>query len=540
MLTPLVAAEAGWIATVKVLVLDQFGEPVANHRVTFSVSGTAQFSEGCEQEALDWADQLIAERIVTMPDTYSCEPDAFERDAYTDSKGVAAFTYSRSELGQDVVEVWKGGPALVTWSSQSQSVEVPSEAPTPGTLPSPTPPDPTAPTPTHYVMLTPAVVAQTYRNATVKVLVLDQFGEPVTNHKITFLVTGTTEVTQNCVQQPLDSAAELIIKAPDTYYCPRDFFYLDAYTDSKGVATTSYSRETEGQDIVSAGGGKASVTWNWSEEATIEVPVPQPLPSPTAPSPEPLPSPTAPTPGPLPSPEPLPSPTAPTPGPLPSPEPLPSPTAPTPGPLPSPSPTGGSTDTCDLETDSVYTCAGTAFRWLEPSATPLGLGPEVASDPIDIPFPFTWYGQAKTHLQVSDNGFVCFTTSSECGSRRAQRLPDAGVPNDVAACFWEDLSPSDGGSVSYGVVGELPRRTMVLEFDAVPHLDSTTSNSFQVHINEDGSFDCMLKDVANDDDGASSVVGIEDSTGELGTRYRFGEFSAQNVGISFKPIGVSE
>ena len=196
---------------------------------------------------------------------------------------------------------------------------------------------------------------------------------------------------------------------------------------------------------------------------------------------------------------------------------------------------------CEVESDAMYACEERDFAWQSLNAPiALRLAEDGTSAPIALPFAFTWYGQAKTHVSVSSNGPVCFADSPSCGSFQAQQLPKTSSPNDLAACFWEDLSPADGGTVRYAVHGSMPNRTLVVEFEAVPHYYSTRTNSFQTHIHENGSVSCMLKNVSNDEDGASSVRGTEDSRGELGSRYRFGEFGAQNVGVRFKPTAAVE
>lgn len=189
-----------------------------------------------------------------------------------------------------------------------------------------------------------------------------------------------------------------------------------------------------------------------------------------------------------------------------------------------------------------YVCDTAPYSWAYMGgATSVALTDDSVSSAIALPFPFAWYGEAKATVQISSNGLLCFQAAG-CTSYTPAAPPAPATPNDLLACFWEDLDPGAGGTVSYKFGGTAPERVLVVEFSAVPHYGKTSTNTFQLQLWEDGHANCMYSSVTNDADGKFTAAGTEDSLGTAGARYKYGEFAASQTGVRFdvqarRPVG---
>ncbi len=94
----------------------------------------------------------------------------------------------------------------------------------------------------------------------------------------------------------------------------------------------------------------------------------------------------------------------------------------------------------------------------------------VWSAPYALPFAFDFYGSAVTHLMVSKNGLLTFDTTNTGLTVSAAldtnaSLPNANVPNNTIAYFWDDFATSALGSndnVWAIVEGTAPNRQLVI------------------------------------------------------------------------------
>jgi hypothetical protein len=192
---------------------------------------------------------------------------------------------------------------------------------------------------------------------------------------------------------------------------------------------------------------------------------------------------------------------------------------------------------CEVPVDSAgYTCQEEAFHWENAEApTYLTLADDGVSSGIDLPFSFNWYGQSKSKVWISAEGHVCF--SATCAGKNPAPPPASTSPNDLVACFWEDLDPSAGGFIYYEPRGEAPNRTFVVTYEDILHkgeLDPNVTNTFQIVLRENGDAACELADVSGDGDMYSTSVGTEDSGGTRGLRYKkANSLSTNYVAIRF-------
>src|SRR5262249_20958213 len=84
--------------------------------------------------------------------------------------------------------------------------------------------------------------------------------------------------------------------------------------------------------------------------------------------------------------------------------------------------------------------------------------------PLQLEFPFQFYGRSPEAVYVSPNGFVTFSKgdSGSCG----QRLPDGAPPNALVTGLWKHPDPGSsppGGAVYYQTLGAAPHRQIEIE-----------------------------------------------------------------------------
>ncbi|WP_459210796.1 immunoglobulin-like domain-containing protein [Aquimarina rhabdastrellae] len=96
---------------------------------------------------------------------------------------------------------------------------------------------------------------------------------------------------------------------------------------------------------------------------------------------------------------------------------------------------------------------------------------------IPFGFVFDFYGMFYTEFYIASNGFITFT-NDEGSCCRGQELPDTNRANNLIAFDWNDIDPSEGGTIRYAIIGTAPNRIAIVDFDNVAHnydnIDPTT------------------------------------------------------------------
>jgi extracellular elastinolytic metalloproteinase len=149
---------------------------------------------------------------------------------------------------------------------------------------------------------------------------------------------------------------------------------------------------------------------------------------------------------------------------------------------------------------------------------------------IDIPFPFTFYGETYNRAYVCANGFVEFAgpSTTNCSSANGT-IPATGRPNGAIYPFWDDLVVDALASIRTELKGDAPDRRFVIEFRNV-HFgtsDVTRRVDFNTVLFENGQILTQYKNIANDgrERGNSATIGIENHTGTVALMY------ARNIAI---------
>ena len=159
---------------------------------------------------------------------------------------------------------------------------------------------------------------------------------------------------------------------------------------------------------------------------------------------------------------------------------------------------------------------GPVFDWMDISGvgTPLGLGDD-DSEEVSLPFTFEFYGEEKTSVTISSNGYLTFGTDGTDFSN--DPIPDSNDPNDVIAPFWDDLSPNNGGEVYY--YHDAANNRFIVQYDNVPHFGSGGPYTFQVILYPTGSIVYQYLAMASRTDEAT--IGIENADGSDGLQIAF-------------------
>ena len=122
-------------------------------------------------------------------------------------------------------------------------------------------------------------------------------------------------------------------------------------------------------------------------------------------------------------------------------------------------------------------------------------------------FTFPFGGVAYTQVRLSTNGFVHFGTNQNVENL----YPNAGLAatsmDRFIAPYWDDLDPSKGGNVLYGMLGAAPNRRFVVTWNSVRHYSAAGNYLVQLVLNENGTFKFQYG--AGAATGISATVGVE-------------------------------
>ena len=190
---------------------------------------------------------------------------------------------------------------------------------------------------------------------------------------------------------------------------------------------------------------------------------------------------------------------------------------------------------------------------------------DIWSEPLDLPFPFCFFGESYSQITVGANGVVSFNmdlaspvgydifTASFCDWQFDQTLPNTfEVPyhNSINGAY-HDIDPFLGGNVRMAVVGEAPCRKVVVNYEAVPHYapwfapwcaDLITNQQIVLH-ESTNIIEIYLGDKPTcfDWNLGNAVVGIQNANGTLAYTppgRNTGNWSATNEAWMFLPDGA--
>ena len=170
-------------------------------------------------------------------------------------------------------------------------------------------------------------------------------------------------------------------------------------------------------------------------------------------------------------------------------------------------------------------------EWLEISeiGTRLNLGGDEGIR-VDLPFEFPFYGEMKSSVMVSSNGYLTFGSTG--GSWTNTSIPNTNEPNELIAVFWDDLEPQNApGSVYY--YGD--EEKFVVQYQTVPRYSSGGPYTFQVTLTPGGTITYHYKEMQGTRLN-EATIGIENSDGTDGLQVAYDEAYVQdNMAVFFVP-----
>lgn len=144
--------------------------------------------------------------------------------------------------------------------------------------------------------------------------------------------------------------------------------------------------------------------------------------------------------------------------------------------------------------------------------------------PLDIPFPFQFYGSSYQQLFISSNGNIQFgSASAEFSNQCVNEGPAAGMGSMIAP-YWDDLDLRAYGTLEYELVGTVPERILVIEWDDVPVFgdDSDDRVTFEVQLFEESSDIVFLYEDATSVsgyNGSGATIGLQSERDRVSLQY---------------------
>lgn len=192
-----------------------------------------------------------------------------------------------------------------------------------------------------------------------------------------------------------------------------------------------------------------------------------------------------------------------------------------------------------------YRIEPAAFEWIDPNGmSEVPLANDGVSEAIPLPFTFELYGEPYERLYVAANGMVGFVNQG-LGVAANTDLPNGAAPNAVLYPYWDDLDPSAGGSVRFGVIGSSPPRQAVVSWVDVPRRGRQPVRLTFQAVLEEGSNEVVFQYLAVDASrpqgaGRSATIGVEDAGGAVAAKYSYNGSAllSDQLALRFVPSAV--
>ncbi|HRN27766.1 MAG TPA: S8 family serine peptidase, partial [Ignavibacteriaceae bacterium] len=175
--------------------------------------------------------------------------------------------------------------------------------------------------------------------------------------------------------------------------------------------------------------------------------------------------------------------------------------------------------------DDIATTGTLASTWI-PTGT-FNAKDEGYTGPFPLGFNFKYYGVNKTQVYVSSNGFLTFgILNSNVFTNTG--IPNAAVPNDYIAPFWDDLDGVSSGTVHY----KQDANKFTVQFTGWHKYSNTGSLTFQIVLYSNGKIMFYYKEMNATLN--SATVGIENAAGNDGLQVAYNaNYVANNLAVKF-------
>ena len=164
-----------------------------------------------------------------------------------------------------------------------------------------------------------------------------------------------------------------------------------------------------------------------------------------------------------------------------------------------------------------------------PVTSPTGNGPvgDDATISTGIGFPFNFYGNSYTTVNISTNGNIHFGGAN--ADYTADAIPNINVLNNYIAAGWADLNSTSGTNITYGstTVGALS--AFVVSFNNVSFLGGGGAVNAQIFLLSDNSIQIHAGAMTNTN-GYFMTMGIENAAGTSGVAAPGRNYSPWSIG----------
>jgi subtilisin family serine protease len=148
---------------------------------------------------------------------------------------------------------------------------------------------------------------------------------------------------------------------------------------------------------------------------------------------------------------------------------------------------------------------------------------------VDLPFPFTLYGQTYSQANIATNGFIDLQEPNADFSNGS--IPSPFPPNASIYAFWDDLFVDEQASILTRTEGTAPDRRFIVEWrNAAFCCISAERIGTEAILYEDGRILLQYRDLdANGREmGNSATVGIENADGSVAFQYSLNQAVLSN------------
>lgn len=175
---------------------------------------------------------------------------------------------------------------------------------------------------------------------------------------------------------------------------------------------------------------------------------------------------------------------------------------------------------------------GPSFAWRDVSSTGTRLELQNTDDgsrSVALPFAFPFYGEDKTEVKVSANGYLTFGSRGDAYTN--EELPNAAAPNDLIAVLWDDLVIYSGGGIY--TYADTENGQFIVQWNEVSLLNNGERQTFQVTLSSSGAIRFQYQRIKG---GPSATVGIENADGSTGLQVAFNAgYAEDNLAVDIAP-----
>ncbi|MBK6767245.1 MAG: carboxypeptidase regulatory-like domain-containing protein [bacterium] len=151
--------------------------------------------------------------------------------------------------------------------------------------------------------------------------------------------------------------------------------------------------------------------------------------------------------------------------------------------------------------------------------------------PYALGFTFPFYGTNFTQVRVCGNGWLSFTSTVTSYSNSG--LPNSTSPENLLACWWDDLSPHRAGTVVRRWTNNLD--SFVVSFQNVQSYQNNGLYNFEVILTSDGGITYQYGSMGVNRL-TSATIGLQNSDRTKGLAVIYnGAYIADNIAIRFCP-----